>query len=104
MIQLIPEQEHLRDTLFYAIFGESILMDTVETALAYRRDIMKKSNGMQRVPTIYCRTGDVISNVGSLDPSKKLSNRRAPLAFVFGQMPCKRRRQYMQAVEGAGIP
>lgn len=36
MIKLLPTHEHLRDTLFWNIFRDSILFNDLKSAMAYR--------------------------------------------------------------------
>ena len=36
MVKLAPDKEHFRDTIFWNIFRNSILFDTIETANQFR--------------------------------------------------------------------
>ena len=85
LIELPASHEHLRDTIFYNLFHNSIIFDDFTNATAYRREIV--SHGM-RVSNIYTLTGERIGSSGVFDPSSKNKLPRA-LPIVFGQMPMR---------------
>jgi chromosome segregation ATPase len=84
IIQLDPEHEYLRDTLFFAIFDRTLLFDTAESALSYQK---KMIDSKQRPPTIVTMEGDKFSPDGMLNPSAKMPRK---LPFVFGELPLVR--------------
>ena len=106
MIQLKPDQEHLRDSVFFSVFRDKIVFDTMESAMAYRSDIIGHSGGMRRIPTIYCRSGEIIAADGLQDPSQSLSSRLGTVASSsrgpsFGQIPQGNREEYRKIEEGS---
>jgi hypothetical protein len=99
MIQLEPSNESMRDTLFYAIFRDSILFDNIETASYYRRALLKSTGGLRNPPTIFCRSGDRINSEGIMDP-KRVKSRRTESAYVFGQLPNLNRAEFKGLEDG----
>ena len=81
LIQLDAETEHLRDTLFYAIFDRALLFDDQESALAYQKKVIAEK---KRPPTIMTMQGDKFLPDGLLNPQSKMPER---VPFVFGEQP-----------------
>ncbi len=103
MIQLSRNNEHLRDTLFYSIFRESILVDNVESAMNFREKFLldcRAQKVQKNPPTLFCRTGDKIGSEGIMDPQKGKLSMRSDLTFVFGQIPTHNREEFKAIEEG----
>jgi len=81
IIQLDTEMEHMRDTLFYAIFDRALLFDDQDSALAYQKKIISEK---KRPPTIMTMQGDKFLPDGLLNPQSKMPER---VPFVFGEQP-----------------
>ena len=82
-VVLRPEDEHLRQSVFWSIFGPAIILGTEEDALEYRKHC--KAHNLKR-PTILCyEDGRRLSARGPLDPNDKLTVQQAQkLPYVFG--------------------
>lgn len=82
-IVLRPEDEHLRQSVFWSIFGAAIILGTEEDGLEYRKHC--KAHNLKR-PTILCyEDGRRLSARGPLDPNDKLTAQQAgKLPYVFG--------------------
>jgi hypothetical protein len=80
LIQLDSEMEHLRDTVFHAIYGHSILFDDFESALEYRKHIVERGKSP---PPIYTLSGQCILSKGILDP--KGNQMPADLPYILGE-------------------
>lgn len=89
LIQLDSEVEHLRDTIFWAIFGNSILFDDFESAVEYRKHVVERGNTPR---PIYTTTGHRILSKGILDP--KGSAMPADLPYIFGEQDPVRSADY----------
>lgn len=89
LIQLDSEMEHLRDTVFWAIYGYSILFNDFESAVDYRKQIVGKGGTS---PPIYTMTGHCIQSTGILDP--KGSAMPADLPYIFGEQDPVRSADY----------
>lgn len=83
MIQLTPENEHLRDSLFYCIYRNAILFDDLVSAISYRKSLVDQG---RRAPSLYTVTGDRVQSDGVLNP-KPNNKLPANLKSVFGQLP-----------------
>ena len=84
LIELPPDKEHLRDSLFYKIYGHMLIMDTLGGeggATAYRKAC--KRHG-RRAANIFTLDGHCNQSGGMLDPRSRQP--KSPL-FVFGSMP-----------------
>ena len=62
LIQLPKQYEYLRDTLFFNIFGMTILVDTLDDAVAYRKLLISEKKS--RFPKIITRQGDILPSNG----------------------------------------
>jgi hypothetical protein len=92
LLQLTPENEELRDTLFWNIFSSSILFDNLSAALDYRREIVKA--GLP-IPFIYTVNGDRLDGTAMLSPvhtgsTSSASSSSSPisetqLSYIFGE-------------------
>lgn len=86
LINLPFEKEHLRDTLFYNIYKNSMLFDDMDTAFAYRKAAMEKFKRRTgpKPPKIFTRDGYSIGTDGVRDPT---ASGRMPheLKNVYGQ-------------------
>eukprot|EP01043_Picozoa_sp_COSAG02_P018749 COSAG02_NODE_884_length_16193_cov_20.464086_3_plen_95_part_00 len=65
LIQLPPNKEHYRDTIFWRAFKNAILVSTLDEAMHYRRECKKLG---KTVATIFTRDGH-ISGGGGLPTS-----------------------------------
>ena len=81
LIQLDPNNEDLRETVFWSMFRNSLLFDNLDTAANYRVQLvaLRKSP-----PNMYTLTGEKIDSNGILVPGNA---GRMPLnlPYVFGQ-------------------
>ena len=82
LIRLQPQLEYLRDTLFYAIYKDSLLFDTLDSALNYKRKCFQQN---RQVGNLYTLQGDRILSNGILNPDKSAKLEGARLRFVYGQ-------------------
>ena len=55
MVKLDAENEYLRDSVFYDIFGQSILFDDMDHAVEYRTQLLQKN---KKPSNIYTLKGD----------------------------------------------
>lgn len=83
LIELNDDNESLRDTVFYNIFRDAILFDTLADGVEYRSLCVRQR---RNCPTIYTRDGGFISSSGLLDPTAKLDPSKE-LEFMFGELP-----------------
>ncbi len=81
LIQLDAKSEYLRDNLFFAIFGTTLLFDDADTALSYQKYCLAQRT---RPPTVLTMQGDKFRPDGFLNPSHRMPER---LPFVFGEQP-----------------
>jgi len=75
MITLKKEDEDLRDTLFWTFLQSSMVFDTLQNALQYRKE------NRNTTPSIYCRDGNCSRNNAVLDPSDVLPTNPT---YLFG--------------------
>jgi chromosome segregation ATPase len=80
LIKLQPQNEGLRDTLFYHMYKDSLLFDSMETALSYKKRCIQQN---QIVGNLYTRQGDRILSNGIL-----ISGKSAKLEDSFGRLRC----------------
>ena len=92
MINLDPDKEHLRKTIFWKTFHKSILFDTLEHAQKYRSNLIQ--NRKEPQSTLYSRDGHRIFPDGVMDPSRGRSKAPRELDFVFGQQPPENLAEY----------
>ena len=97
MIQLDPEKEYLRESLFSAVFGTSLLFDDLESAMAFREQ-RKQTAG--RVASLFTRDGNRIGGEGILDPSAGRGVRPKTLSFIFGAQPPNNTEETRRLVSG----
>eukprot|EP01051_Picozoa_sp_SAG22_P009299 SAG22_NODE_766_length_7392_cov_4.700123_2_plen_1726_part_00 len=90
MLELPPEKEKYRDTVFWTLFKTSLMMDTLEDAQAYRQH---KTKQHQNCPTIFTKDGHTLANDGFLHAGSRLTE-RTRLPNVFGAMPVQQTTQY----------
>ena len=84
LIELPPDKEDLRDSLFHRIYGQTLIMDTLGGeggATAYRKACKRYG---RRAGNIYTLDGHCNQSGGMLDPNMRPPNRPE---FVFGSMP-----------------
>lgn len=82
MICLNGNNEHLRDTVFYAIYREKILFDDISSASLYRKTLV----GCGITPAdFYTRDGKKLSSDGILNPGVGSNRVPVSLDFVYGQ-------------------
>ncbi len=80
MVQLNPEDEHLRDSVVNTLFGTTLLFDDLDAATDYRSSLIAKDT---KPPIIFTVTGDKIAANGVLDPR---GGRKPPrLEYIFGE-------------------
>lgn len=96
MIQLEPHDEHLRDTVFYKIFGNTLLFDSMETAQAHRLSQIARN---QNSPTMYTRDGNCLPSDGSMDPTVGRNRMPHHFNYVFGEQPPRHKEQLMQQIQ-----
>eukprot|EP00752_Nemacystus_decipiens_P004173 g3816.t1 len=84
MIQLPEDQEHLRDTLFSALYGSMVMFDTHDNAHAYQ--VRCKRSGNIALPILVEEDGASLERNGYMPPAKdpEVLNR---LKQVYGAMP-----------------
>jgi len=89
LIQLNSEYEHLRDSVFFAVFGRSLLFDDMESASEYRTFLVRKG---AYPPPIFSLSGEKFLSQGVLDP--KAGKIPKELQFVFGEQDPTRSADY----------
>eukprot|EP00903_Cladosiphon_okamuranus_P018047 g16608.t1 len=84
MIQLPDEDEHLRDTLFSALYGSMVMFDTHDNAHAYQ--VRCKNSGNMSLPILVEEDGASLERNGYMPPARDpdVLNR---LKQVYGAMP-----------------
>ena len=99
LIQLPSDNEYLRDTVFYNMFGTAILFDDLETLMAYRKECITRK---RRTSHAYTRSGDFVPRDGFLDPRNKINLEAQPSNrdFVFGAMPVAHTADYKRLNDG----
>ena len=95
LIKLRPNDEYLRDTVFWSIFRDSLLFDTIEAASEYRSKLIRNN---RRPPQCVSVSGDILAADGLMDPKSKLNTARA-LKFEFGEIPGTEMKDYITAKE-----
>eukprot|EP01039_Chlorochromonas_danica_P002706 gene2706-2956_t len=88
VLRLDTEREGLRDTIFNAIFGISILFDTLHAASQYRKYCIEKKVACG---TLYSRRGDKIDAHGLMDPRDRVPQH---MNYVFGEQPVHKTKEY----------
>jgi hypothetical protein len=66
LVQLPPQQEHLRDTLVFGVFGTSLLLDDLASALALRKSLLSKN---RKPPPMWTLEGDRVPANGVMSPT-----------------------------------
>ncbi len=83
LIQLKPDHEHLRDTIFWDIFRNTLIFQDENAALAFRETQLKRN---LTVPVIYTLTGRRIAS-GFYDPdAEEEQHFRRYNACIYGQL------------------
>jgi hypothetical protein len=82
LIQLRPEHERLRDSVFWAVFKNAILVDDLESAIKYRKYLTDEKRSC---PVIYTLAGDRMETHGMLDPTIGAGRLPENLEYVYGQ-------------------
>ena len=85
MLQLKPEYEYLRDTLFFNIFSTSILFDDMNAALDYRKYLVQNEI---RPPSMFTLQGTKLTSQAVLDPGPG-GTKPDRLDYVFGEQPSR---------------
>ena len=80
-IILRPEDEHLRQSVFYSIFSNTIILDTEDDALAYREHC--KQRNLRRCTVMCYKDGRRLRSGGPLDALDRFKDARG-LEFIFG--------------------
>lgn len=93
MIEL--EDESLRETIFFPIFGESVVFDDMASAIEYRRNALLRH---ENAHTLYTCSGERLDTSGILDPR----GQRMPkdLKYMFGQMRSRNREELSSVEQG----
>lgn len=81
LVRLPAALEHLRDTVFYNIYKNSLLFDDVRTANVYRKTLLARK---AQVPTIFTRDGNKIGSEGVLNPRPGQGVLPPTLPSVYG--------------------
>lgn len=82
LLKLDRTNEKLRDTVFWTICKNNILIDNLETALLNRKECIRLGHS---VPTYYTRTGERLGSDGILNPNVKMpQNPEERLEYIFG--------------------
>ena len=89
MIQLDQDFEHLRDTVFYSIYGKALLFDSLDDAAEYRKYLVQ-----QRIPPpmMYSISGERFTSQGILDPRQGKMPKELP--FIYGEQNPARSSDY----------
>eukprot|EP01043_Picozoa_sp_COSAG02_P048186 COSAG02_NODE_4710_length_5072_cov_3.946511_2_plen_106_part_00 len=80
LIQLPPNQEHYRDTIFWRAFKSNVLVNTLDEATQYRRECKRHHKS---IGTIYTRDGHISGVGGFLQPGTERPSLDR-VANVFG--------------------
>jgi hypothetical protein len=94
LIQLRSSDEHLRDTVFWNIFRNSLLFEDLDSATKYRQTLAKNCKPPVQVVT---KKGDVIATDGMMDPGNRIEAKK--LRFMFGEMPAREMEGYIALEE-----
>lgn len=87
LIELLPENEHLRQTVFYKVYGQMLLMPTVDIAKLYLKECTAKN---KPCPAMVTMDGRFVCGDSWSDPNDRLEP--AQLKFVYGAMKRERRK------------
>jgi hypothetical protein len=82
MLHLSPEHEHLRDNVFWNIYKQTVVVDTMDDAIALRKIMVAKNTSS----AIFTRRGERLGFDGVMDPGKD-SKLPKELPFVYGGPP-----------------
>ena len=78
MLILEPRNEYLRDTLFWQMFGLTLIFEDFDDAVRYRKVLIKNNKSP---PNMYSKDGQQILVDGILDPN---AAKRSNLEYIFG--------------------
>jgi len=84
LLEFTNENAHLRRTLFFSVFSNTIVLDDLESAQVYREHLIRSH---RKCPAILTMNGDMISGDGLMDPNRKCPQRLEDLRFTFGELP-----------------
>lgn len=81
IIKLDECNETLRESVFYSALKNSILIDTMENAIDYKKELIRAN---KTIPTMYTLNGERLGADGILNPG---TGGKAPkeLNYIFGQ-------------------
>ena len=99
ILQLSPENEHLRDTLFWDLLRNTILIDDFPSAIKYRREFIRENRSP---PSIYTMNGDRLDSTAVFLPSTPFNE--GTLSFVFGQLSLVDSNLVINAEKGKQLP
>ena len=87
LIDLPTDKEFLRDSVFYRIFKDIIVMDTYKHASKFWNSLVELPDdlALAEMPTIYTLDGTRIKSDGTLQLRKEGVN-TADLSYAFGEM------------------
>ncbi len=82
LLKLDRKNEKLRDTIFWTICKNNILIDDLETALLHRKESIRLGHSLS---TYYTRTGERLGSDGILNPNVKMpQDPDQRLEYIFG--------------------
>lgn len=93
LLELTQENAYLRGTLFYSIFGNTIVLSDLEHGQRYREHLIASHH---RCPAILTMEGDLIAADGLMDPNRKCPSSLAQLRFTFGEYPVTESPEYQK--------
>lgn len=93
LIELERDKEYLRDSVFWVMFRNTILVDTFDDAQKVKEYLVSRKS-RQNVPTIFTLAGDILESSGILNPKKR---KDGPCDLEFGEMPGTKESEYKRS-------
>jgi hypothetical protein len=97
LLQLNPDLEYLRDTLFYQFLGNALIFDDLDSATNYRRSLVARN---QPVPLIITMDGIKLAKDGVLNSAAGAGTLPSNLDFVFGSQSFSTTDEYQRIEAG----
>ena len=94
MLILEPRNEHLRDTLFWQMFGLTLIFEDFDDAVRYRKVLIKNNKSP---PNMYSKDGQQILVDGILDPN---AAKRSNLEYIFGMQDPRNTTLFADIISG----
>lgn len=91
LLEFIEENQYLRATLFWSVFGKTIVVQDLDSAQAYRAHLLRMK---QPCPAILTLNGNLLAADGLMDPKRRSPERLDSLNFTFGELPVTQKPQY----------